>query len=210
MARTPIDPASVAPAGNNPSPPVGTVQPRTFLKEVCGFLYLPEPAPTQSKGCYYEKSCRNHGKRSDWSVVSKGCQDLKEYGVPFEAHVCSCHRTPTAALRSHRLQRKTVLVSSLLLPEWPHTSPVYWPHTPPCRSSVSRSVPQVWANGRAARNSPDASGIPVATVAINGAANAAFLLFRCWRCRTMSSPPSWKQTSRRWLKALLRKTRNRG
>ena len=37
------------------------------------------------------------GSTSDLSVVEKGVAVLKEYGVPFEAHIFSAHRTPEEA-----------------------------------------------------------------------------------------------------------------
>ena len=37
------------------------------------------------------------GSDSDWPVVKGACVVLKEFGVPFEAHVISAHRTPGAA-----------------------------------------------------------------------------------------------------------------
>ena len=37
------------------------------------------------------------GSDSDWGVVKGACTVLKEFGVPYEAHVLSAHRTPEAA-----------------------------------------------------------------------------------------------------------------
>ena len=37
------------------------------------------------------------GSDSDLPVVQKAIDTLKEYGVPFEVHVFSAHRTPDAA-----------------------------------------------------------------------------------------------------------------
>ena len=37
------------------------------------------------------------GSDSDLPVVEKAINTLKEYGVPFEVHVYSAHRTPTEA-----------------------------------------------------------------------------------------------------------------
>ena len=37
------------------------------------------------------------GSDSDLPVVEKAIQVLKEYGVPFEVHVYSAHRTPVEA-----------------------------------------------------------------------------------------------------------------
>ena len=37
------------------------------------------------------------GSDSDLPVVESAIKTLREYGVPFEAHVYSAHRTPEAA-----------------------------------------------------------------------------------------------------------------
>ena len=37
------------------------------------------------------------GSDSDLPVVEKGIQVLKDYGIPFEVHVFSAHRTPAEA-----------------------------------------------------------------------------------------------------------------
>ena len=37
------------------------------------------------------------GSDSDWPLVQKAADILKEFGVPFEAHVMSAHRTPELA-----------------------------------------------------------------------------------------------------------------
>ena len=37
------------------------------------------------------------GSDSDWSLLQKGAEMLKEFGVPFEVHVMSAHRTPELA-----------------------------------------------------------------------------------------------------------------
>ena len=37
------------------------------------------------------------GSDSDWPVVKNACAQLKAWGIPFEAHVMSAHRTPQQA-----------------------------------------------------------------------------------------------------------------
>ncbi len=39
------------------------------------------------------------GSDSDWPVVKSACTVLKDFGVPYEAHILSAHRTPEAAAR---------------------------------------------------------------------------------------------------------------
>ena len=37
------------------------------------------------------------GSDSDWPVVKAACSQLKEFDIPFEAHILSAHRTPAEA-----------------------------------------------------------------------------------------------------------------
>ena len=37
------------------------------------------------------------GSDSDWPVVKAACTQLKTFGIPFEAHILSAHRTPAEA-----------------------------------------------------------------------------------------------------------------
>ena len=37
------------------------------------------------------------GSDSDWPVVKGACSQLKDLGIPFEAHILSAHRTPAEA-----------------------------------------------------------------------------------------------------------------
>ena len=34
------------------------------------------------------------GSDSDWPVVKGACQQLETFGIPYEAHILSAHRTP--------------------------------------------------------------------------------------------------------------------
>lgn len=116
------------------------------------------------------------GSDSDWSVVSKAVKTLKEYGVPFEAHVCSAHRTPTAAATFASTAKENgfgVIIAAAGMAA--HLAGVLAAHT---------TLPVIGIPiGSAGLGGMDAllatvqmpSGIPVATVAVNGAANAAFL-----------------------------------
>ena len=37
------------------------------------------------------------GSDSDWPVVKGACGQLDAFGIPYEAHILSAHRTPAAA-----------------------------------------------------------------------------------------------------------------
>ena len=64
------------------------------------------------------------GSDSDLPVVEKGISVLKEYGVPFEVHVYSAHRTPEEAAQFSKSARENGSVSSSPLPAWLRTSQV--------------------------------------------------------------------------------------
>ena len=97
------------------------------------------------------------GSDSDWPVVKSACGVLKDFDVPFEAHILSAHRTPEAAAAfakvqkahgtaarqlqrrgQHNLPAPMVTVLSCALPVWRPTWQVPLPPTPLCRWSASR------------------------------------------------------------------------
>ena len=45
------------------------------------------------------------GSDSDWPVVKSACGGLKDFDVPFEAHILSAHRTPEAAAAFAKVQK---------------------------------------------------------------------------------------------------------
>ena len=46
------------------------------------------------------------GSDSDWPVVKGACEQLQSFGIPFEAHILSAHRTPAAAADFAKSARK--------------------------------------------------------------------------------------------------------
>ena len=46
------------------------------------------------------------GSDSDWPVVKGACAQLQEFGIPYEAHILSAHRTPAAAAEFARGARQ--------------------------------------------------------------------------------------------------------
>ena len=46
------------------------------------------------------------GSDSDWPVVKAACAQLTEFGIPYEAHILSAHRTPAVAAEFARDARK--------------------------------------------------------------------------------------------------------
>lgn len=73
------------------------------------------------------------GSDSDLPVVRKALDTLRAFGVPYEVHVYSAHRTP-ARLRHFALPPGTKgSVYSFAPPVWPPTWLELRRPTPPCR-----------------------------------------------------------------------------
>ncbi len=116
------------------------------------------------------------GSDSDLPVVEKAMEKLKEYGVPFEAHIYSAHRTPEEARAFAKGARaagfgviiaaagKAAHLAGALAAN--ATIPVIGI---PIKASVLDGMDALLSTVQMP------SGIPVATVAIDGAANAALL-----------------------------------
>ena len=116
------------------------------------------------------------GSDSDWPVVKAACAQLDELGIPFEAHILSAHRTPAAAAdfaRSARANGFGVLICAAGMAA--HLAGAF---------AGNSTLPVIGIPMKgAAMDGLDAllatvqmpSGIPVATVAIGGAKNAAVL-----------------------------------
>lgn len=116
------------------------------------------------------------GSDSDWGVVSAAVETLKEFGVPVEAHVMSAHRTPEAACAfASRARDNGFGVIIAAAGKAAHLAGVLAAHTTlpvigvPVRSSTLDGLDALLATVQMP------SGIPVATVAIDGAKNAALL-----------------------------------
>ena len=116
------------------------------------------------------------GSDSDFPVV-KGCvKTLKSFGVPVEVRVLSAHRTPEEAAEVSRSARgKGFGVIIAAAGKAAHLAGVLAAHTTlpvigiPIKSSTLDGLDALLATVQMPK------GIPVATVAIDGADNAAFL-----------------------------------
>ena len=115
------------------------------------------------------------GSDSDWPVVQGACKQLDEFGIPYEAHILSAHRTPAAAAdfaKNARANGFGVLICAAGMAA--HLAGVIAGHT---------TLPVIGIPIKSTFDGLDAllatvqmpSGIPVATVAVNGAKNAAIL-----------------------------------
>ena len=116
------------------------------------------------------------GSDSDWPLVQKAADTLKSFGVAFEVRVMSAHRTPDVACEyaSTAAQRglKVVIAAAGLAA---HLGGVLAAHT--VLPVIGIPMPGGPLNGQDALYATVQmpSGIPVATVGIGNAANAALL-----------------------------------
>ena len=116
------------------------------------------------------------GSDSDLPVVKKAIDKLRAFGVPVEAHVMSAHRTPgEAAAFAASAADNGFGVIIAAAGKAAHLAGVLAAHTTlpvigiPIKSSTLDGLDALLATVQMP------SGIPVATVAIDGAENAAIL-----------------------------------
>lgn len=116
------------------------------------------------------------GSQSDLPVVEKAIKTLEEYEVPFEVHVFSAHRTPDEAADFAQNARKNgfgVIVAAAGMAA--HLAGALSARTTlpvigiPIKSKALDGIDALLSTVQMP------SGIPVATVAIDGAVNAALL-----------------------------------
>ena len=116
------------------------------------------------------------GSDSDFPKVVPAIKRLKTFGVPVEVHVMSAHRTPQAAADfSEKAAENGIGVIIAAAGKAAHLGGVLAAHTTlpvigiPVKSSTLDGLDALLATVQMP------SGIPVATVAIDGADNAAIL-----------------------------------
>ncbi len=116
------------------------------------------------------------GSDSDLPVVKKAVDILKEFEVPFEVHVYSAHRTPEQAAEFAVTARENdfgVIIAAAGMAA--HLAGAIAANTTlpvigiPCSGGLAGGLDALLSTVQMP------SGIPVATVAVNGAANAALL-----------------------------------
>ena len=116
------------------------------------------------------------GSDSDLPIIKKATDMLKSLEIPFEVHIYSAHRTPVEA-RDFALKAREngfgVLIAAAGMAA--HLAGAIAANTTlpvigiPCKSSVLDGMDALLSTVQMP------TGIPVATVAINGGANAALL-----------------------------------
>ena len=116
------------------------------------------------------------GSDSDLPVLEKTIETLKEFSVPFEVHVYSAHRTPEKAIEfSKNAEDKNFGVIIAAAGMAAHLAGIIAANTIipvigiPCKSQNLEGIDALLSTVQMP------SGIPVATVAINGGVNAALL-----------------------------------
>ena len=115
------------------------------------------------------------GSDSDLPIAEKAAEQLKAFDIPFEVHVMSAHRTPDEACAFAKSAKENgfgVLISIAGMAA--HLGGVL---------AANTTLPIIGVPGKSSFEGLDAllatvqmpSGIPVATVAVNGSKNAAIL-----------------------------------
>ena len=116
------------------------------------------------------------GSDSDWPTVKAACTQLKELDIPFEAHILSAHRTPAAAAEFAKAARANGFGAIICAAGMAaHLAGAFAANTTlpvigiPMKGGAMDGLDALLATVQMP------SGIPVATVALNGAKNAAVL-----------------------------------
>ncbi len=116
------------------------------------------------------------GSDSDLPILQKTMDTLTEFGVPYEAHIYSAHRTPVQAAEFSSTARDKgfgVIIAAAGMAA--HLAGAIAANTTlpvigiPCKGTVLDGMDALLSTVQMP------TGIPVATVAINGGANAALL-----------------------------------
>lgn len=148
------------------------------------------------------------GSDSDFPVVKDAAKELKAYGVPFEVHVMSAHRTPELASEFAAKAKDNgfgVIICAAGMAA--HLAGVIAGHT---------TLPVIGIPIRSSFDGLDAllatvqmpSGIPVATVAVNGAKNAAILAVQMLALSDEALADKLLQSKKKMIDGVLEKEKN--
>ena len=116
------------------------------------------------------------GSDSDLPIIQKAVDMLKSLGIPYEVHIYSAHRTPVEA-RDFAMNARSNGFGAIIAAAGmaAHLAGAVAANTTlpvigiPCKGGMMDGLDALLATVQMP------TGIPVATVAINGAANAALL-----------------------------------
>lgn len=116
------------------------------------------------------------GSDSDLPIIEKAIDILKDFSIPFEVHIYSAHRTPEKAIEFSKNAEKNgfgVIIAAAGMAA--HLAGIIAANTIipvigiPCKSQNLEGIDALLSTVQMP------SGIPVATVSINGGVNAALL-----------------------------------
>lgn len=120
------------------------------------------------------------GSDSDWPIMKKAADTLAEFGVSYEAHVSSAHRTParTVALVT-AFPGACIIVGAGAAA---HLGGVVAAHTVKPVIAVPLNATALAGIDALLSTAQMPAGIPVATMAIDGAKNAALFAISIIAC----------------------------
>ena len=145
------------------------------------------------------------GSDSDLPVVKKAIDTLQQYGVPMEVHVFSAHRCPAETAEFARNARQNgVGVIIAAAGKAAHLAGAI---------AANTTLPVIGIPVKSSLDGMDAllatvqmpSGIPVATVAIDGAANAALLAIQILALSDETLTEKLEESRREGLRKVLEK-----
>ncbi len=116
------------------------------------------------------------GSDSDLPVVSKACDTLQSFGIPYVIHVYSAHRTPEEAAQFAKSARKNgfgAIIAAAGMAA--HLAGAVAANTTLPVIGIPISSAGLGGIDALLSTVQMPSGVPVATVGINGAVNAALL-----------------------------------
>ena len=119
------------------------------------------------------------GSDSDWPVMEPAAQALEEFGVPYEAHVVSAHRTPRRMLDyAESAAGRGLRVVIAGAGGAAHLPGMVAAATPLPVIGVPRSLGRLDGMDSLLSIVQMPAGVPVATVSIDGGRNAGLLAVR--------------------------------
>lgn len=116
------------------------------------------------------------GSDSDLPVVKKATDVLEQFGVPYEVHIFSAHRTPNEAAAFSKAARQNgfgAIIAAAGMAA--HLAGAIAANTTLPVVGIPISSANLGGIDALLSTVQMPTGIPVATVAVNGAANAALL-----------------------------------
>ena len=116
------------------------------------------------------------GSKSDWATMQKAAEVLDNFGVAYEKKVVSAHRTPDLMFKhAEEARSRGIKVIIAAAGKAAHLGGVVAAYTPDPVIAVPMKTSDLGGLDSLLSMVQMPSGVPVATVAINGAKNAAIL-----------------------------------